>query len=136
MIVVADNINVMNPVVARAMDALDESVISDLALRFEDAGAEMIDINPGPLSRRRLDRMPFLVDAVQGATQAGLVLDSPFAHILESGLDVCRDKPILSVNIHSLPLLRIMQTNVPFTGAGNGANPVDELPVSGQPKST
>jgi 5-methyltetrahydrofolate corrinoid/iron sulfur protein methyltransferase len=96
MIFAADNINPMNPVVAQAMDALDPAPVRDLARRCAAAGAFWIDINPGTLPARRRDRMRFLVDAVQEATDVRLILDSADAEVLAEGLRACRRAPVLN----------------------------------------
>jgi 5-methyltetrahydrofolate corrinoid/iron sulfur protein methyltransferase len=96
MIVIADNLNAINPVVSRAMDKLDSRPIQELALKCRKAGAGYIDINPGYLPKNREDRMPFLVEAVQEVTRLGIILDSPNPRVLSKGLQVCRDKPIIN----------------------------------------
>jgi len=95
-ILVADNLHGLNPVVAEAMKKLDKRPIRDLALRCETAGARMIDINPGHLSKRNEDRMAFLVEAVQEATHLRIVLDSPNPAVLAAGLSVCQEKAVLN----------------------------------------
>ena len=50
MIVVADNLNVVNPVVAAALQNLEAGPLQELARRCEQAGAKILDINPGYLS--------------------------------------------------------------------------------------
>ncbi len=96
MYLIADNLHGLNPTVASAMQRLDPAPIRDLVRRCESSGAELIDINPGYLSRHNEDRMEFLVEVVQETTSAGLVLDSPNPRLLAGGLSVCRSKPILN----------------------------------------
>ncbi|MCK9376139.1 MAG: dihydropteroate synthase [Syntrophobacterales bacterium] len=96
LIIAADNLNILNPAVARALDLLDPKPLQELARRAEQAGAHLIDINPGFLPPRRHDRMAFMVDAVQEATRLRLILDSPDARVLARGLAVCRQPPILN----------------------------------------
>ena len=96
MIFAADNINPMSPVVAQAMDALDPAPVRDIARRCAAAGAFWIDVNPGPLPARRRDRMRFLVDAVQEATDLRLILDSADVEVLAEGLRACRQTPVLN----------------------------------------
>lgn len=96
MILAADNMHGLNPVVADAMKRLDPAPIRDLATRCQEAGATWIDINPGYLSRKNEDRMNFLVETVQDSTDLRLILDSPSARILARGLSSCREKPILN----------------------------------------
>lgn len=94
--IAADNLHALNPVVAQALQSLDPHPLQELARRCEQAGAHLIDINPGFLAPRHLDRMAFMVEAVQEATDLRLVLDSPNARALARGLAVCRRPPILN----------------------------------------
>ncbi len=96
MIFVADNLHGLNPVVSEAMKKLDPGPIVDLVARIEKSGAKMIDINPGYLPKRSEDRMRFLVETVQDVTSAKLILDSPNPGLIEMGLSVCREKPIIN----------------------------------------
>lgn len=96
MIWVADNLNGLNPVVAAAMEALDPKPIEKLVKRCEKLGCQLVDINPGYLPRRKEDRMKFLVETVQQATSRGLILDSPNPRLIEIGLSVCQEAPIIN----------------------------------------
>ncbi len=96
MILAADNLHALNPVVSEALKRLDPHPIQELARRCALRGVEFIDINPGYLSRRHEDRMAFMVEAVQEATSLRLILDSPNPRLLALGLAVCRDKPLLN----------------------------------------
>ena len=84
------------PVVAQALRDLDPVPLQDLARRSAAAGAHVLDLNPGYLSRRLEDRMAFMVTAVQEVTTLPLILDSPNPRVLAGGLAVSRDKPILN----------------------------------------
>jgi 5-methyltetrahydrofolate corrinoid/iron sulfur protein methyltransferase len=119
MIIAADNLTSANPVVAQALKDLDPRPLQDLAARCAEAGADLLDLNPGYLSRRHEDRMAFLVDAVQEVTTLPLILDSPNPRVLAGGLAACRDKPILNaVTLEAeklqeiLPLAAAHQTQV------------------------
>ena len=92
MILIADNIQPANPRVAEAMERLDPGPIRDIARRCREAGAEFLDINPGFLTRRKQDRMAFLVETVQEEVDLPLVLDSPNPDLLTLGLAACRQK--------------------------------------------
>ncbi len=86
----------MNPVVAKALADRDAGPLSELVQRLSDAGADLMDINPGHLSRRRLDGMGFLVDAVQSVSELPLVLDSPQPEVLAGAIPACRRPPVLN----------------------------------------
>jgi 5-methyltetrahydrofolate corrinoid/iron sulfur protein methyltransferase len=96
LIVVADNLHALNPVVAKALQGLDPYPLQELARRVAQAGAHCIDINPGYLAPRHLDRMAFMVETVQEVTDQRLILDSPNARALARGLAACRQPPILN----------------------------------------
>jgi cobalamin-dependent methionine synthase I len=93
---VADNLHGLNPLVSDAMQRLDPVPIQKLVQSCERGGAQFIDVNPGYLSRSNLDRMTFLVEAVQEVTSLPLILDSPSARVLEKGLAACKGKPVVS----------------------------------------
>ncbi|MGQ9687864.1 MAG: dihydropteroate synthase [Desulfobaccales bacterium] len=96
MILAADNLTGANPLVSQALRDLDPLPLQDLARRCAAAGAHMLDLNPGYLSRRQEDRLAFMVDAVQAVTNLPVILDSPNPRVLARGLAACRDKPILN----------------------------------------
>jgi 5-methyltetrahydrofolate corrinoid/iron sulfur protein methyltransferase len=96
MIIAADNLTGADPVVAQALKDLEARPLQDLARRCAKAGAQFLDLNPGYLSRRREDRMAFLVEAVQEVTALPLILDSPNPRVLAGGLAACREKPIVN----------------------------------------
>ena len=96
LIIAADNLNILNPAVAQALNNLDPRPLQELARRCEQAGADLIDINPGFLPPRHHDRMAFMVETVQQATSLRLILDSPSAPVLARGLAVANKPPILN----------------------------------------
>jgi 5-methyltetrahydrofolate corrinoid/iron sulfur protein methyltransferase len=96
LIIAADNLNILNPAVAQALEALDPRPLQELARRVEQAGANLIDINPGFLPARRHDRMAFMVEAVQQVTGLRLILDSPDAQVMARGLEAANKPPILN----------------------------------------
>lgn len=96
MLIAADNLNALNPVVAAALQELQPHPIQELVRRLDQAGVDLIDLNPGYLTPRREDRMAFLVEAVQEVSHTRLILDSPNPRVLAQGLAVCRQPPILN----------------------------------------
>jgi 5-methyltetrahydrofolate corrinoid/iron sulfur protein methyltransferase len=96
MIVAADNLHALNPVVADALKRLDPQPLQEIVRRCEKSGANLIDLNPGYLPPRHEDRMVFMVEAVQEFTTKRLILDSPNPRVLAKGLAVCRDLPIIN----------------------------------------
>ncbi len=96
MIVAADNLHALNPLVAAALKDLDPGPLQELARRLEAAGAKILDLNPGYLPARHEDRMAFMVEAVQQVSRLRLMLDSPNPKVLAQGLAVCDQPPVLN----------------------------------------
>ncbi len=97
MILAADNIHALNPQVADALARGDREPLARLARRCEEAGALLLDLNPGYLSQRNEHRFPFLVEAVREVTDRKLILDSPSPRLLKAALAACGDvKPVLN----------------------------------------
>jgi 5-methyltetrahydrofolate corrinoid/iron sulfur protein methyltransferase len=96
LIIAADNLEPLNPVIGQAIAGLDPQPLQEMARRLAQAGASLLDINPGYLSPRHYDRMAFMVEAVQQVTDLRLLLDSPNARVLAQGLAVCQKPPILN----------------------------------------
>lgn len=92
----ADNLHGLDPIVVEAVNRLNGEPIKRMVKQFERDGADYIDVNPGRLSRKNEDRMAFLVETVQSATNLRLILDSPDPRLLEIGLGVFRGRPIIS----------------------------------------
>jgi 5-methyltetrahydrofolate corrinoid/iron sulfur protein methyltransferase len=115
MILAADNLTGAHPVVAQALRDMTPQPLQDLARRCVEAGAQLLDLNPGYLSRRQEDRLAFLVDAVQEVTTLPLILDSPQPRVLAKGLRACRDKPILNaITLEAHKLLEILPLAVEY----------------------
>ena len=96
MIIVADNIQITKEVVRDAIETENPAPIHNLVKECEAAGADAIDINPGPLPRDPEKKMTFLVEAVQEATDLPVVLDTSNHKALEAGLIACKKKAIIN----------------------------------------
>lgn len=115
MIFGADNLHGLNPVVSSAMSKLDPKPIVALVTQIEKSGAKMIDINPGHLPKKSEDRMRFLVEIVQEATSVKLILDSPNPRLIEIGLSVCRERPLINcISLEKAKLEGILPLAVNF----------------------
>jgi len=94
--IIADNIQITNPLIAEALDEMDPLPVQELAKKCEAAGAGIIDINPGPLTRDGEKKMSFLVEAVQEACNLSLSLDTSNPSAMAAGLEACRKKPVIN----------------------------------------
>ncbi|MFZ5562528.1 MAG: dihydropteroate synthase [Thermodesulfobacteriota bacterium] len=96
MILVADNLHIVNPVVERAISRRDPGPVRDLASRVAAAGARAIDINPGPLKKDPGAAMTFLVKTVEAVTDLPLLLDTTNAAALAAGLKIAKNPVIIN----------------------------------------
>ena len=96
MLLVADNLRITQPVVADALARRDAAPLSALVKRCMAAGAQAIDINPGPLFRHGVDQMRFLVETVQGACDLPILLDTTNSEAVAAGLETARGRVIIN----------------------------------------
>ena len=96
MILIADNLQITQPVIEGAIAALDPKPIQELVLACLKAGAQMIDINTGPLPREGDKKMAFLVNSVQEVCSLPVVLDTVNPLAIEAGLQAARNKVIIN----------------------------------------
>ena len=120
-IIVADNLQIANQRVADALRRMDASPILEMVKGCIAAGAEAIDINPGPLARCAEEKMTFLVETVQSVTNLPLVLDTTNPAALETGLEVSRNRTVINgfslepARLESiLPLAKRFDTDIIF----------------------
>ncbi|MBC2716403.1 MAG: dihydropteroate synthase [Desulfobacteraceae bacterium] len=93
MILVADNLQITNQTIESAINQLNPVPIQELVRQCESAGAQAIDINPGPLTRNPEKKMTFLVETVQSVTQLPLLLDTANHKALKAGLMTGKNHP-------------------------------------------
>jgi len=96
LLIVADNLHVVRPEISRALEALDPGPIQTLVRRCVQAGAQAIDLNCGPLTRRPEARMTFLVETVRAVTDLPLLLDTTNPAALAAGLAACGGRAIIN----------------------------------------
>ncbi|MDA3897961.1 MAG: dihydropteroate synthase, partial [Desulfobacteraceae bacterium] len=137
MIIVADNLQITRQAIAVAVDRLEPFPIRELVKKYEYAGAQPNDINPGPLTRDPETKMMFLVKTVQSVTRLPLLLDTSNHRALEAGLLASRhhpDPPIIngfslepSKLENILPLAKKYQTKIiGYLLYPNSSVPIDE----------
>lgn len=100
MLLVADNLHIINPVIQKALETLDPGPIQEITERCETAGANAIDINTGPLSRHPEEKMTFMVETVQSVTNLPILIDTANPEAMEAGLQA--NKNIAIINGFSL----------------------------------
>ena len=96
MIIVADNIQIVNSVVSRAVSGFDAEPLRQLVLHCEQAGAQAMDINSGPLPKMPEKYFSFMVETVQEISSLPLLLDTTNPVALKAGLRVCRGPAVIN----------------------------------------
>ncbi len=96
MILVADNLHIMNPNVAKALKEKDPLPLQKIAERCKEANAYAMDINLGPLKRNPEGVIRFVIEAVQDTFGGRLLLDSVQPEVLKAGIAACKRPPIIN----------------------------------------
>jgi 5-methyltetrahydrofolate corrinoid/iron sulfur protein methyltransferase len=119
MILIADNLQITQAVVERAIAKLQPKPIQELVLACQKAGAQMIDINTGPLPREGDKKMAFLVNTVQEVCDLPIVLDTVNLLAIEAGLQTARNRVIINgfslephKREHILPLAKKYEADI------------------------
>ena len=93
---VADNIRITDPVVASAIDRFDPAPIRKIVRQCEEAGADALDLNPGPLTKEPEKKMTFLVETVQEISDLPVFVDTANPTAMEAGLVANRKRAIIN----------------------------------------
>jgi 5-methyltetrahydrofolate corrinoid/iron sulfur protein methyltransferase len=96
MVIIGEAIHVIAKAVSTAIRERDAKVIQDLTKAQTEAGADYIDLNVGPMKKDTEETMQWLVNAVQGAADLPLSIDTLNPVAMEAGLKACKRKPLLN----------------------------------------
>lgn len=96
MFIIGELINGMYKNVGQAIKEKDKAIIQKCALEQIQAGADALDVNCGPASRKPIDDIQWLVQAIQEVTDKPLALDSSRPQVIASGLSVLKNKAIIN----------------------------------------
>ncbi len=96
MILLADNLQITDTIIQKAIDEMNPIPIQELVRECETAGAEAIDINSGPLPGDYKKKMSFLVETVQEVTSLPVLLDTANPGALEAGLNTNKKTAIIN----------------------------------------
>jgi 5-methyltetrahydrofolate corrinoid/iron sulfur protein methyltransferase len=96
MLLIAENLQITTPYIQQALEKMDPAPIKTLVQQCVNAGANGIDINSGPLTRRAEEKMDFLVETVQSVTDLPILIDTTNPKAIEAGLEANRYKAIIN----------------------------------------
>jgi 5-methyltetrahydrofolate corrinoid/iron sulfur protein methyltransferase len=83
MILVAENLTVTDPQVARALDERDPEPVRRIAALASAAGARYLDVNLGAGARGGPDSLDFVLEALDGHWAGGLLVDTTNPAVME-----------------------------------------------------
>ena len=96
MLGIGERIQIISKAVRTAIEGRDKAFIQDLAQRQVAQGAQMLDLNIGPQKKAGPEVMDWLVNTVQEVVDVPLSLDTTNPEAIETGLKVCKQKPIIN----------------------------------------
>lgn len=96
MVLVADNLTVTNPEVARAIALGDPEPIRAIAVAGKAAGATYLDINLGPRRSGGTDVLRFVLQALEGVWNRGVLIDSARSELMETAAREWRGPVVLN----------------------------------------
>jgi 5-methyltetrahydrofolate corrinoid/iron sulfur protein methyltransferase len=88
MLVVGENISVVSKVVGSALKDRNAEPIIKMAKEQKAAGADYIDLNIGPATKKGEELMQWLVKSIQDKVDVPLALDTKNTSAIEAGLEV------------------------------------------------
>ena len=96
MFLIAENLLITHTAIQDALDRMDPLPIRDMATRCVAAGADALDINPGPLRKRPEERMRFLVETVRAVTDLPLLIDTVNPTAIAAALETASGRVVIN----------------------------------------
>jgi 5-methyltetrahydrofolate corrinoid/iron sulfur protein methyltransferase len=97
MYIIGENIHVVSPRVAQAIESRDASFFQDMAVRQVEAGASAVDLNIGPQKREGEEILPWMVKTVEEVVDVPLVFDTTNLDAIEAACKVVsKAQPIIN----------------------------------------
>ena len=108
MFIIGELINGMYSNIALAIKEHDKLAVQKCALAQISAGADALDICPGPASKNPLTDMPWLVEIIQEVTDKPLCLDSSKPKVIQEGLKAARNQTLINSTTADIEKLEIL----------------------------
>lgn len=125
--IVGELINTSRKAIRPLVEAWDAEGVAAIARAQQEAGADYIDLNCGTFIHDEAERLQFLVNTVQQATDLPLALDSPSPSALAAALPLVRGRALInSISLEQrrfndlLPLVREYRAQVVALCMGDG----------------
>ena len=96
MLIIGERINSSRKPIARAIEAYDTAFIQNEARIQAESGADYIDVNAGTFMGEEADRLKWVVETVQQATELPLCLDSADPKVIEAVTPLVKAPPMIN----------------------------------------
>lgn len=100
MLVIAERINSSRKYIRQAIKEENVEFIQNEAIAQAQAGADFIDVNAGTFVGQEKERLKWVIEVVQSATDIPLCIDSPDPHVIKEALPLVKTTPMInSINL-------------------------------------
>lgn len=96
MILIGEDLNVMSGSIARMIKEREAEPIKELVTAQAKNGVDYLDLNVGPVKKKPVETMEWLVNTIQEVTDLPLCLDTTNAVAMEAGLKSCKKKALIN----------------------------------------
>jgi 5-methyltetrahydrofolate--homocysteine methyltransferase len=96
MLIIGERINASRKQIAKAIAERDISFIENEAKNQALAGADYIDVNAGTFIGEEAERLKWVMEAVQEATDLPLCIDSPDPEVIKAVLPLAKKTPMIN----------------------------------------
>ena len=96
MLIIAERINASRKTIAQAISSENVEFIQNEAKAQENAGADYIDVNAGTFVGEEIERLKWVIDAVQEVTELPLCIDSPDPEVIKAMVPLAKKTPLIN----------------------------------------
>ena len=96
MLIIAERINSSRKPIAKAIADGDRAFIQTEAKAQASAGAHYVDVNAGTFVGEEADKLKWIVEAVQEATELPLSIDSPDPEVIKAVMPLLKKTPLIN----------------------------------------
>lgn len=96
MLIIGERINSSRKGIAGAISSGDRVFIQREAKMQEEAGADYIDVNAAAFVGEEIEKLKWVIDAVQEVTELPLCIDSPDYRAIKAVLPMVRNRPMIN----------------------------------------
>lgn len=96
MLIIAERINASRKYIAQAISSKNIEFIQNEVKAQDQAGADYIDVNAGTFVGEEVEKLKWVIGAVQGATEKPLSIDSPDPTVIRAMMTVVKKTPMIN----------------------------------------